>query len=223
MRAAAILPVKRFGAAKQRLSDAMEPADRAALSEAMAGDVLAALRRSKLIERVIVVSGEPRMAALAGGLDLVLLDDPTDSGHSAAAAIGAREAVAGGAESVALLPGDCPLLDPLELDAALAALAERSIAVVPDRHGSGTNGLLLRPPDLIEPAFGPDSRERHLRLAEEAGASGVVVEMPSLALDLDTGGDLEQLLLELEAGALEGSATARALRGNAALPIAGGG
>lgn len=222
MRAAAILPVKRFGAAKQRLSDALGPGDRAALSEAMIADVLAALQRSKLLERVIVVSGEPRVAALAGRLDLTLLDDATDGGHSEAAAIGVQAASAAGAECVALLPGDCPLLDPLELDAAIAGLGDRSVAVIPDRHGSGTNGLLLRPPGLIGPAFGPGSRERHLRLAEEAGASGAVVELRSLALDLDTAGDLSELLVALESGALTGSATAGALSRIATVPATGG-
>jgi 2-phospho-L-lactate guanylyltransferase len=222
MRAAAILPVKRFGAGKQRLSDALGPGDRAALSEAMIADVLGALQRSKLLERVIVVSGEPRVAALARPFDVTLLDDATDSGHSEAAALGVGEATADGADCVALLPGDCPLLDPLELDAAIAGLSNRSVAVIPDRHGSGTNGLLLRPPGLIGPAFGPGSRERHLRLAGEAGASGAVVEMRSLALDLDTAGDLSELLVELESGALAGSATARALSRIATVPTRGG-
>lgn len=222
MRAAAILPVKRFGAAKQRLSDALGPNDRAALSEAMIADVLAALQRSKLLERVIVVSGEPRVAALSRRLDLTLLDDATDSSHSEAAAAGVREASAAGAECVALVPGDCPLLDPLELDAAISGLGERSVTVIPDRHGSGTNGLLLRPPGLIGPAFGPGSRERHLRLAEQAGASGAVVELRSLALDLDTAGDLSELLVALESGALAGSETARALSRIATVPTNGG-
>jgi len=170
---------------------------------------------------VIVVSGEPRVGALARLFDVALLDDATDRGHSEAAAIGVRAAIAEGWECVALLPGDCPLLDPLELDAAIAGLGDRSVAVIPDRHGGGTNGLLLRPPGLIEPAFGPGSRERHLRLAAEAGASVAAVEIRSLALDLDTAGDLSELLVALESGALAGSATARALSRIATLPITG--
>ena len=42
---------------------------------------------------------------------------------------------------------------------------------MPDRHGTGTNALLLTPPDVIEPSFGDDSRARHERLAQEAGAT----------------------------------------------------
>lgn len=211
MRATAIVPVKRFGAAKQRLSDVLAPRQRAALAAAMLSDVLDALAGAELIERVLVVSGEPRVAELIAGRDAGLLDDPTDAGHSEAALIGVGAAIVGGSACVALLPGDCPMLQSAELDRAIAAAGEGSVGVLPDRHGSGTNGLILRPPDLIRPAFGPGSCERHLRLASEAGGTGEVVAIPSLGLDLDTGGDLLELRRVVESGGLDGSATATAV------------
>lgn len=211
MRATAIVPVKRFGAAKQRLSDVLAPEQRAALAAAMLSDVLEALAEAKLVERVLVVSGEPRVAELLAGRDADLLDDPADAGHSEAALIGVSGAVARGAGCVAVLPGDCPLLKSGELDRAIAAATEGSVGVIPDRHGSGTNGLILRPPDLIGPAFGPGSRERHLRLASEVGAEAVVLRIESLGLDLDTGGDLLELRRIVEAGELHGPATAAAV------------
>ena len=79
-----------------------------------------------------------------------------------------------GATRVLLVPGDCPALDPAELDELLEdaeGVATPDVVVVPDRHGDGTNALLLTPPDAIQPAFGPGSRERHERLAQEAGAT----------------------------------------------------
>jgi 2-phospho-L-lactate/phosphoenolpyruvate guanylyltransferase len=63
--------------------------------------------------------------------------------------------------------------------------------IVPDRHGTGTNALLLSPPQVIAPAFGPGSRERHERLAAEAGVRCVVDEVRSLVLDVDTAEDLD--------------------------------
>ena len=47
MRTLAVLPVKGFAAAKARLAARLEPGERAALAEAMLGDVLAALRRGE--------------------------------------------------------------------------------------------------------------------------------------------------------------------------------
>ena len=211
MRATAVLPIKRFGAAKSRLADAVAAPARADLAAAMLADVLTALGRSVLVERVIVVSGEPRAARAAAEAGVELIDDPDDGGHSEAALLGVTAALDGGAGCAALLPGDCPLLDAAELDAALDAVAPTTVGVIPDRHGSGTNGLLLAPPDAIAPSFGPGSRKRHLRLARAAGVGGRVVAIPSLALDLDTAADLEALTAALHVEPARAPATARAL------------
>ena len=77
--------------------------------------------------------------------------------------------------------------------ARVGGTATREVTIVPDRHGKGTNGLLLTPPNAIEPSFGADSRVRHERLAHD-GALGCRVEQPaSLLLDIDTGEDLAVL------------------------------
>ena len=65
--------------------------------------------------------------------------------------------------------------------------------IVPDRHGEGTNALLLTPPDAMTPSFGEGSRKRHTELATAQGATPEVVEVASLALDIDTPEDLEEL------------------------------
>lgn len=212
MRATAIVPVKRFGAAKSRLAGSAAGDARPELARAMLADVLAALARCAQLERVLVVSGEPeaRAAARQAGADWI--DDPDDRGHSEAALRGVASATAAGAGCVALLPGDCPLLSADELDHALGAIGGAGFAgVIPDRHGSGTNGLLLAPPDAIEPAFGPGSRERHLELARRAGVDARVLDLPSLALDLDTGDDLRELARRLRAEPERAPATAAAL------------
>jgi 2-phospho-L-lactate guanylyltransferase len=211
VRAAAVLPVKRFGAAKSRLAASAIAGARPEVAAAMVADVLAALSRSREIERVLVVSGEPRARAAAADAGAEWLDDPDDRGHSEAASLGVAAALAAGAVCAALLPGDCPLLDASELDEALGGMAEGIVAVIPDRHGSGTNGLLLSPPDAIAPAFGPGSRKRHLRLAAEAGHAGRVAELPSLALDLDTPDDLAAMSALLAREPERAPATARAL------------
>ncbi len=71
--------------------------------------------------------------------------------------------------------------------------------VVPDRHGTGTNALLLTPPDATAPAFGPGSCRRHVDNARTVGAVAEVIELPSLALDVDTPEDLALLQATLAA------------------------
>jgi 2-phospho-L-lactate guanylyltransferase len=201
-RTVAVLPVKRFGAAKQRLDNGLSEGTRRALAEAMVTDVLIALRRAKLVDEVLVVSGETMAVALAAGYDAAaVVDDPDDAGHSAAAERGIQAALDRGATRVLLVPGDCPALDPAEVDQLLedaVGVAPPDVVIVPDRHGSGTNALLLTPPDAIHPAFGPGSRERHERLAQEAGATVAAIEVPTLGLDVDTVDDLAALRVALE-------------------------
>jgi 2-phospho-L-lactate/phosphoenolpyruvate guanylyltransferase len=208
---AAIIPVKRFGAAKQRLAATLGAEPRAALALAMLGDVLAAVARSQGVEQVVVVTGEPAAARAAHEHDVDVVADPRDAGHSQAAKLGIARAVELGASAVALLPGDCPLLDPSELDPALERISEGGVGIVPDRHGTGTNALLLAPPDAIEPAFGEGSRDRHERLARAARRAAAIERLDSLALDVDTPADLTALGEVLRAAPERAPRTAAAL------------
>jgi 2-phospho-L-lactate guanylyltransferase len=194
VRTAAVLPVKSFSRAKQRLGDAVGGDEREALAAAMVGDVLAALASVPDIDDVFVVTAEPRAARAAG--DAVVIEDPDEAGQSAAAARGIDAALVRGAERVLLVPGDCPALDPRELSGLLARPAE--VVIVPDRHGSGTNALLLKPPTVMAPSFGAGSFARHAALARAAGAAVKVAELPSLSLDVDTPDDLAALRAALE-------------------------
>jgi 2-phospho-L-lactate guanylyltransferase len=194
LRTLAIVPVKSFDEAKQRLGSSLARGARSSLAQAMFSDVLAALGRAREVESVAVVTSDPAAQQIAHGRAL-LLHDSAQAGQSAAARIGIGHATAMGYPRVLLVPGDTPLMDPAEVD-ALLTLAERdalSVAIVADRHGTGTNALVLAPPDAIDPAFGPGSRERHAELARAAGAAARVVPVPSLEHDVDTPEDLAAL------------------------------
>jgi 2-phospho-L-lactate guanylyltransferase len=217
MRATAIIPVKRFGDAKQRLLTILDRPQRAALVKGMLTDVLGAVTEAEEVERVIVVTAEGRAQRIAlahaqrVGTPVEVFQDPDDRGHSEAATLGIIRAKALGAECVALLPGDCPLLDAGELDAALVRMHPGRVAVVPDRHGSGTNALLMSPPDAMGPAFGPGSRARHADRAERAGHEVEVEPLESLSLDVDTPDDLDAMAALLETDPDRATATAAEL------------
>jgi 2-phospho-L-lactate guanylyltransferase len=200
MRTVAILPVKRFVNAKQRLGASVAGPLRESLARAMVDDVLDALSESASIERTIVVTGEDSLAATARRLGALVVHDTAEQSQSAAVALGVERALVEGVERVLCVPGDCPALDPAELDTLLAtadtrarADASAEVVIVPDRRGTGTNGLLLAPPDAIAPSFGPNSRARHLALARRAGAACRIERPSSLLLDIDTGEDLMAL------------------------------
>ena len=184
MTTAAILPVKQFDQAKQRLGG------RPDLAASMAARVLDALAGAARLDLVLVVTREPAARAAARERGFEVVDEPVLAGHNAAAQLGIAHALARGATRALLIPGDCPLLTADEIDALLARHSGAGVVVVPDRHGTGTNALLLEPPQAIAPAFGPGSRDRHLELGRAAGLPVAVDEVPGLLLDVDTREDL---------------------------------
>jgi 2-phospho-L-lactate/phosphoenolpyruvate guanylyltransferase len=208
--ATAVLPVKRFDAAKQRLAG-LDEDRRRELAGAMVADVLEAIGKARAIERLIVVTGDPIAQELASEADAEVVPDPEDAGHVEAAQAGIARAEVEGAERVVLLAGDCPLLDPRELDRLLTGVPGNYVGIVPDRHGTGTNALLLSPPNAIAPAFGEGSRDRHVEAARQAGIPFAIEQLPSIELDLDTPADVIALTRELEREPKRARRTAKAL------------
>jgi 2-phospho-L-lactate guanylyltransferase len=192
MRTVAVLPVKRFARAKQRLRAAVDGIARERLASAMVADVLEVVTSLDELVRVVVVTAEPSVAELATEAGAHVVHDPDEAGQSAAAALGIVAAVRElDAQRVLLVPGDTPGVDAAELVGLLAH--SEPVVVVPDRHGTGTNALLIAPPTAIAPAFGPGSRARHEAAAEAAGVAWAVADLPSLGHDVDTPEDLAAL------------------------------
>jgi 2-phospho-L-lactate guanylyltransferase len=195
MRTLAIVPIKSFEVAKQRLAGSLASGARRSLVQAMFSDVLGALRRTEAVDAIAVVTADQSARAAAAGERLVVLEDDVNAGQSAATEIGIAYAREQGFERVLLVPGDTPLLKPPELDDMLMRCARDAIAVgiVADRHGTGTNGLLIAPPGAFDPSFGPGSLERHLEQARSRELAFRVEGLPSLEHDVDTPGDLAAL------------------------------
>ena len=210
MRTLAILPVKSFAAAKQRLADALGAGSRQALAQAMFADVLGTLRHVPGLDGIVVVTSDRDAESAARSDRVLVLPDTEQAGQSRAALIGIRHAREGGYDRVLLVPGDTPLVEPGELAALIAGTA--AVVIVPDRHGTGTNALMLTPPDAIEPSFGPGSFVRHVSAAERAGVPHRVEAIRTLALDVDTPADLAELAAELELRRGHAPSTRGALR-----------
>jgi 2-phospho-L-lactate/phosphoenolpyruvate guanylyltransferase len=187
-----VVPVKPFREAKRRLDPALPPEQRAELAEAMLRDVLAALDRAGLVSRTVVATNDDLASRLVTAAGAQVRPDPASS-YNELLALVARELEREGASFVAFLPADLPLLSAEDL---LPLLPERTpaVALAPDRHRDGTNLLVLAPPALITPSYGPRSFARHRALAEAAGAHVSITERPGLALDIDTPDDFDELV-----------------------------
>ncbi|MEE4360259.1 MAG: 2-phospho-L-lactate guanylyltransferase [Pseudomonadales bacterium] len=189
----AIVPVKAFRSAKHRLAPLLSAEERCRLARTMAEDVFAMLAATGGLTRVLVVTADPEAADLARAAGFQTLAD-TASDLDGAVNQAIAHARSQGAASVCILHADLPLATSAELGAVLEAHAAAGpaarVTLVPDHEGRGTNCLVLTPPDVIEVAYGEDSRHRHASAAARAGARLSILERPGLARDLDTAADL---------------------------------
>ena len=163
----AVVPVKEFAGAKQRLSPVLSPAERAKLYAEMLDRVLAMLLATKGLDGVAVVTNEARVARPG----IRIIPDRECRGQSAAVAQGARVLAAEGASGILTIPGDVPLATPAEIELVLAThgMAWRAMTIVPSRDGKGTNALAVSPPALIPFHFGDFELRSALRGGARAG------------------------------------------------------
>jgi 2-phospho-L-lactate guanylyltransferase len=187
----AIIPVGTLEGAKSRLGAVLDAEERHALAAGFARRTIAAAIASAAVAEVIVVTPDDEVRAIAlelGARPLRQRSSGLNDGLREARA----EALAAGAAAIVILPIDLPRIRADDIDAVLAPLARQDrplVVVVPDRHGRGTNALVVAPPDAIDVRFGGDSRAAHGAAATEAGALLVELGGP-LQLDVDTPDDL---------------------------------
>lgn len=195
-----IVVVARVGsAAKSRLAGRLSADQRRRLALAMLADVVAVCRQARgIVAGTLAVVDEPAARAVAAQVGAFVISDPGSGDMNAAAVAGVAAAATRGATTVLIVPGDVPLISVDDIRALLdAAGAERRAVVIGASHdGQGTNALLLRPTNVIAPAFGPPSVGRHVQMGLAARAHTVVRSGLGLALDIDTPDDLQALARE---------------------------
>lgn len=196
----ALVPIRGLESAKTRLGGDLDAEERRDLVVDLLRRTLRATRDAAGIAGTIVVTMDPEAAGIARDHHAIGLVERAP-GLNAAIAAARSVAVARGATAVVVLPADLPGISAVVVDALLGASAGSGpgraeedgdaglVALVTDQHESGTNALLISPPSLIDPLFGPGSRKLHRAAAADAGAMFVELEGP-LTLDVDTPDDL---------------------------------
>ena len=178
-----LIGLKHLSSAKQRLMPQLSPAERRDMMLAMLTRVAAAARASE-IGPVALATSEPEAPALALALDVDVLSDgglPWNEGL-----VHALEGVDGTPTAVLYLAGDLPLLQADDLRAFVGAAPVPGVAVARARDG-GSNAVLVTPPGVFTPRFGQrHSAEVHQVTATAMGLESRVVDIPGLALDVDT-------------------------------------
>ncbi|MBL8056906.1 MAG: 2-phospho-L-lactate guanylyltransferase [Anaerolineales bacterium] len=188
----AILPVKPFRQAKSRLAGVLTPAQRLQLTRDLLTRTLDVLAQVPAVGRRLVISRDQEALALARRHHGYTMTESGTGFLDLNVALRRATLVARGfgATGVVVLPADLPRLRPADVEALIGTdLSAPAVAIAPDRHGAGTNGLLVRPPGLLAYAFGEGSYEAHLAQARAVQVEPRLVHVPGLAFDLDTADD----------------------------------
>jgi 2-phospho-L-lactate guanylyltransferase len=195
---AGLIPVRSVAGAKNRLGSELDERERTRLTLAMLSDMVAAARAARRLDAVYVVSGDRQLLAFATALGAEGLEESeaeaaqSATGRLNGAVFGAaRSLAARGVDRLLTIPGDVPLITSVEIDRLLEI--EADVVLVPSASGTGTNGLLTTPPDVIAPRFEGMSLTAHIGACTAAGLSYRVLDLPGFALDIDTFTDLRAL------------------------------
>jgi len=224
MNVAALMPVKGFRNAKQRLSPLLGSAARELLAESMFRDVLREIRLARGLVGTFVVTGDDKVASIAAAAGAEVIRESAENGETSAVDFARLELKSTGSEAVLILPGDMPLVRARDVEQILGQVPEAATApfalLVPSHDRLGTNALLLAPPDVIQLRFGYDSFTFHSAQVTAQGLRLRCCENEHIALDIDEPRDLERFLsYDLSDG--DSTRVARELLGAAVEPKRG--
>ena len=214
MKIVALLPVKGFRNAKQRLTPILNAAARELLAETMFREVLSEVRETRALANTFVVTSDERVASIATDAGAEVIRERSEGGETAAVDFARQQLKRDGYEAVLILPGDMPLLRAVDVEQVIAHLPAEAAPpyalLVPSHDRKGTNALLLAPPDVIPLRFGYDSFTYHLSQVSARVLPIRFLENDGIALDIDEPKDLERFLTVAPSGS-ESARLARSL------------
>ena len=191
----AIIPVKEFIDAKDRLSGLLSPQQRRLLAETMLTDVLDAVAGSRLLAGVLIVTLDPHATALGAKIGARVQTEGARDGHTGSVNAGRRILAREGRGGMITMPGDIPAVRASEIDAVLSAhLTAPSFTISPAHDDLGSNAVVCSPPELVALRFGDNSYVPHLDAARRQGIEPTVIRQPGIAVDIDHPVDLALFL-----------------------------
>jgi 2-phospho-L-lactate guanylyltransferase len=185
-----IIPVRGLASGKSRLSSTLDAHARQALNRLLLQTVLEAVAGAEGgLSRCIVASGTDDASQLARLHGAHVLCDTGRGDLNAALEATRHRALLGGATSILALVADLPYASEAALARLFAAVPAGTAALVPDKQGVGTTGLLLPAQCQIKYMFGQNSLARHRHALREQHMQPIEWDDPALAFDLDTPAD----------------------------------
>jgi 2-phospho-L-lactate guanylyltransferase len=186
-----IVPHRGLAASKTRLAPVLDAGEREALAERLLRRVLGVVVQ---VAPVVVITPSEELRALVEATG-ARLEVQHGMGLNAGLDQARAQAIRDEVQTLVVLHGDLPNLETDDVRTLIDRVPRTAgVAIAPDRRGTGTNGLAMRPPDAIDFHFGVGSFAQHRAAAQARSAELVVVDRPGLAFDIDTPGDLARWL-----------------------------
>lgn len=188
----AIVPSKPLKRSKSRLSSVLTSQQRENLSREMLSHTLVTLSKAQGIAGTLLVSRDTAALSMARRMGVQTLTESGSPELNASLERATRFVATWKASGVLIVASDIPLLRPDDVEEMLALTNKHPVVVVaPDRRGTGTNAMLVRPPGLFPYRFGENSFARHCSEGESAGARVYIYQSPTVGLDVDIPADLD--------------------------------
>lgn len=195
----AVLPLKDFVNAKQRLAGVLAPHERRGFFQAMVEDVLDVLSQHELIEHVVILSDDPSAALLAERYQVQHWSEKSlnAAGLNGVITAAAKKLAEQGVSDLMVVHGDLPLINHQEIQQLVEAhqlSVQPAVTISPDTAMQGTNCMLCSPPAVINFYYGENSLLKHSEEAKRCNITANVVSQPGLSCDMDNPADIEVLL-----------------------------
>lgn len=188
-----IIPVKPLNRAKSRLSGVLTPEQRYHLAETMLRHVLSVVQTVPQVLGTLVISRDNKVLSIAREYNAHTVQESGTPALNTALMRATQVIARWKGSAVLILPADLPLIAGEDVSAIIemSGRAPQSVVIATDQHEDGTNALFVRPPGLVEYAYGAGSYKRHKQIAQDAGAEVKVYHSERLLLDIDVPADLQ--------------------------------
>ena len=197
MKIAAIIPVKTFSNAKTRLQLPTEKVEE--LCKIMLEEILQVLTKSSKIEKIILVTKEPKAIEMGKKFNTITIIDEKEDGVNQAISLTDKYLLENNFIASVVFPQDIPYIKTEDVDFILKHQLHPNFAIiVPSRKFDGTNALVRMPIDLMKTHYDDNSYRNHMLTAKEHTMNVAMVFVKRVMLDVDSQEDLEFLLEQNE-------------------------
>ena len=200
-----IIPVKPLNRAKSRLSGVLTPEQRYHLAETMLRHVLSVVQTVPQVLGTLVISRDNKVLSIAREYNAHTVQESGTPELNTALMRATQVIARWKGSAVLILPADLPLIAGEDVAAIIemSGRAPQSVVIATDQHEDGTNALFVRPPGLVEYAYGAGSYKRHKQIAQDAGADMKIYHSERLLLDIDVPADLQSFHERVRIGGIQ--------------------